>query len=271
MGLTLKPIISSGVPESARALFWEVFFASRGRGIDLATHFPWLACDESVFCIEFINPEAENETLAALVVRSLDNGSGNAIGLVGLVCVAEQWRGKGLASRLMARAVEFAESENLAALVLWTQKPEVYVNQGFVTDQEDRFGSVECALEQPVKLAYTTHDWPDSASRSTRGLPPFAVSGQVISSEKARLVVLASHNGLTVAEWDGDSKDVVELMMACLPARWSLNSAQDDPLIAELEKSGLALNLQPAAVRMVKYLSGRTAVKLPNIKFLDRV
>ena len=271
MGLTLKPVISSGVPESARALFWAVFFASRGRGIDLATHFPWLACDESVFCIEFVNPEGENETLAALVVRSLDIGSGSAIGLVGLVCVAEQWRGKGMASRLMARAVEFAESENLVALVLWTQKPEVYANQGFVTDQEDRFGSVECALEQPIKLEYTTNDWPDSTSRLTRGLPPFAVSGQVISNEKAQIVVLASNNGLTVAEWDGDSRDVVDLMIAYMPARWSLNSAQDDPLIAELEKNGLALKLQPAAVRMVKYLSCRTAVKLPNIKFLDRV
>ncbi|WP_248730779.1 GNAT family N-acetyltransferase [Pseudomonas sp. MWU13-2517] len=271
MGFTLKPIISSGAPESARTLFWEVFFASRGRGIDLVTHFPWLAREENVSCIEFINPEEQNETLAALVVRSLDIGSGNSIGLVGLVCVAEQWRGKGLASRLMARAIEFAERENLGALVLWTQKPEVYVSQGFVIDQEDRFGSVECVIEHSVKLDYATNDWPDSTSLLTRGLPPFAIRGQVISNENARIIVLASNSGLTVAEWEGNSRDVVDLMMASMPPRWSLNSAQDDPLIAELEKSGVALNLQSAAVRMVKYLSGRTAVELPNIKFLDRV
>ncbi|MCX4066538.1 GNAT family N-acetyltransferase [Pseudomonas rhodesiae] len=271
MGFTLKPIISSGAPESARTLFWEVFFASRGRGIDLVTHFPWLADDENVSCIEFINPEEQNETLAALVVRYLDIGSGNSIGLIGLVCVAEQWRGKGLASRLMSRAIEFAERENLGALVLWTQKPEVYVSQGFVIDQEDRFGSVECVIEHSVKVDYATNDWPDSTRLLTRGLPPFAIRGQVISNENARIIVLASNSGLTVAEWEGDSRDVVDLMMASMPARWSLNSAQDDPLLAELEKSGVALNLQSAAVRMVKYLSGRTAVELPNIKFLDRV
>lgn len=30
MGFTLKPIISSGAPESARTLFWEVFLLPEG-------------------------------------------------------------------------------------------------------------------------------------------------------------------------------------------------------------------------------------------------
>ncbi len=272
MGHTFKPIISLGVPESARRLFWEVFFASRGRGIDLDAHFPWMSCNQNVFCVEIKDSSGADEALAALVVRTLSVGPDACAGLIGLVCVDEAWRGKGLASGLMSSAIELGESQNMAALILWTQKPDVYVGQGFVTDELDRFGYVESAPEQRIKMEYATHDWPGSdVGETKRGIPPFASRGQVISNDRASLVVFSAKAGLSVVEWVGGRKDVVDLMMASLPNRYSINIAEGDPLMSELEERGLEFNLKPSSVRMVKYLGDGASIKLPIIEFLDRV
>ncbi|PTC31801.1 N-acetyltransferase [Pseudomonas palleroniana] len=272
MGQTFKPIISPGVPESARRLFWEVFFASRGRGIDLNAHFPWISCTQNIFCVEIRNPSGTGEALAALVVRELRVGLDACAGLIGLVCVDEAWRGKGLASGLMSSAIELGVSRNMTALILWTQKPEVYAGQGFVIDQQDRFGYVESAPEQRIKMVYATHDWPGSdVGETKRGIPPFASRGQVISSDRASIVVFSVKEGWSVAEWAGEKKDIVDLMMASLPGRYSLNLAEGDSLISELEERGLGLDLRPSAVRMVKHLGDGVPVKLPTIKFLDRI
>ncbi len=272
MGHMVKPIISPGVPESARRLFWEVFFASRGRGIDLDTHFPWMSCDQNVFCVEIKDPLGADGALAALVVRTINVGPDANAGLIGLVCVDEAWRGKGFASALMSGAIDLGESQNMAALILWTQKPEVYTGQGFVTDQLDRFGYVKLAAGQRIKMEYSTHDWYGSgAGEAGRGIPPFASQGQVISNDLASLVVFPTKAGLSVAEWNGGGKDVVDLMMASLPDRYFLNVSEGDSLISELEERGLEFDLSPSSVRMVKYLGGVASIKLPIIKFLDRV
>ncbi|WP_339456848.1 GNAT family N-acetyltransferase [Pseudomonas sp. EA_65y_Pfl1_P120] len=276
MGLTFSPIISSGVPETARRLFWEVFFSSRGRGVQLLTHFPWMSRDDNVFCVEIKASTGSDETIAALVIRTLpisQNLSAGVVGLVGLVCVDETSRGKGLASSLISAATELAVSRSMSALILWTQKPEVYAGKGFVTDERNRFGYIEWAPDQHIKLEYTARNWPDlsRSSEYEHGIPPFATGGQVISSANARIIVLVSNGGYSIGEWGGKEKDVVDLIMASMPGRCSLNVGEKDSLISELEEKGVELNLSPAAVRMVKYLDSSTPVKLPNIKFLDRI
>lgn len=272
MSHTFKPIVSPGVPESARRLFWEVFFASRGRGIDLDAHFPWISYDQHVFCVEIKDPAGADEAVAALVIRTLGSGTDAFVGLIGLVCVNEAWRGKGLASGLMKSAIKFAESQSMAALILWTQKPEVYAGQGFITDEQYLFGYVVSTPELRVTMEYAMNDWPGSSAQEIkRGIPPFASRGQMISNDKARLIVFVTHGGMSVVEWSGEKKDVVDLMLASLPERYSLNVAEGDSLISELEERGLELNLKPAALRMVKNLQSVASVELPIIKFLDRI
>ncbi|MBV4454514.1 MULTISPECIES: GNAT family N-acetyltransferase [Pseudomonas] len=271
MGLTFSPVISSGVPETARQLFWEVFFSSRGRGVDLLTHFPWMSCDENVFCVEIKSTAGSDETIAALVIKALPINQNSSVGLVGLVCVEEALRGKGFVSSLMAAATDLAVNKGLAALMLWTQKPEVYAGKGFVTDERNRFGYIEWTPDQCVKLDYTVRNWPDLSRPSEHGIPPFATGGQVISSKNATIVVLVSSGGHSIAEWSGKEEDVVDLIMCSMPGRCSLNIGEENSLISELEEKGVECNLGPAAVRMVNYLNSSASVKVPHIKFLNRI
>lgn len=121
--------VHEGVPPAAKALIWEVFFRSRGRGIDLSVHYPWIDQRDRVTSI-LISPDHGNEqatAAAALVIKEASLVAGRKIGLVGLVCVDEAFRGSGLGHKLVSAATEVARDKSFDTLVLWTGKPNVYV------------------------------------------------------------------------------------------------------------------------------------------------
>lgn len=270
-----KLVITAGVPEPVRVLLWDVFFSSRGRGVSLSVHFPWLDNDENVFCIGIPKPGATQagKIIAALVIKRINVSTHRDIGLIGLVCVAEEWRGKGFSSRLMSEATNFGKKINLDALVLWTQKPNIYTGHDFVSDGQDMFGYAQRRKVKHFDIAFSSEAWPDSMSiKSQQGLPPFAKSGRLISAELASAVVLdAQDGGVTLAKWSGRNKDVADLLESSLPNKWGLNIYEGDGLVVELQKRDFEVDLKPAAVRMVKNLKNSPMPELKIIEFLDRV
>jgi GNAT superfamily N-acetyltransferase len=270
----LKVTVTSGVPESARLLLWDVFFCSRGRGLSLTVHFPWLDNSGDVFCVSMSSSEGSgaSKTIAALVIKKVTM-SDRIIGLVGLVCVAEEWRGKGLSSRLMSEATELARMIEIDALVLWTQKPDVYTGQNFVVDSQEFFCQVANKNITQLVVNFASEVWPDLfAVEHQQGLPSFAKSGKRVSTKDASLVVVNSQNdNVTLVYWAGKIKDVVDLIESSLPSRWGVNIAEGHELIAELRKRDFEVDIKPAAVRMVKKLKQTTMPELNLIEFIDRV
>lgn len=269
-----ETVLSAGVPESARQLIWNIFFASRRRGISLSVHFPWLDSNPNVFCLAIRAPQSTQAEgfIAALVIRRDQTESGQNIGLIGLVCVAEEWRGKGLSSILMSDAINFANQIDLDALVLWTQKPEVYTGHGFAPDGQDMYGFVERTLSHRSCIEFTTEAWPDLESiQAQRGLPPFAVSGRSISTNSAKVIVLESYNGVTLAEWYGSNAAIVDLLESALPTRWGLTICEGSGLVTELLKRNFKVGLKPAALRLVKNLKAASVLITPEINLLDRI
>lgn len=270
-----KVVLTAGVPEPVRVLLWDVFFASRGRGVSLSVHFPWLDNDENVFCIGILDPEPTRteKIIAALVIKKVNVSTHLDIGLIGLVCVAEEWRGKGLSSRLMSEATNFGKKINLDALVLWTQKPNVYIGHDFVVDGQDMFGYVQQRKVKHFDITFSSEVWPDLASiRNQQGLPPFAKSGRLISTKLASAVVLDTQDGgITLAKWYGQNEDVADLLESSLPDKWGINISEGDGLVLELQKRDFEVDLKPAAMRMVKNLKNSAIPPLKIIEFLDRV
>lgn len=268
-------VLTAGVPDPIRVLLWDVFFSSRGRGVSLSVHFPWLDNEEDIFCIGILDsePTRTKKVIAALVVKRIHLSTCRSIGLIGLVCVAEEWRGNGFSSQLMSEATNFGKKINLDALVLWTQKPDVYIGHDFVLDGQDMFGYVRQRKVKHCDIAFSSEVWPDLASiRTQQGLPPFAKSGRLISTELASAVVLDAQDGsVTLAKWCGQNEDVVDLLESTLPDEWGINISEGDGLVLELQKRDFEVDLKPAAVRMVKNLKNSPMPELKIIEFLDRV
>lgn len=261
--------VSQGVPHSVRELFWQIFFVSKGRGISLATHFPWLEDEMDVFCLMIpdMRSGAYGKPLAALLIRRV-----GCIGLVGLVCVAHEWRGKGLSKKLLSKATDFGQVIDLSALVLWTQKPDVYVREGFKIDEQDFFCHVKKTDSACPTENYSINSWPDKeAIARKQGLAPFAISGEIIESNKAKLVVFHSSKISTLVHWEGKGMDVVDLIHSALPSQWALSLCMDDELIVLLKKRGFYIEPHSSSVRMTKILRAAMDSNIPQINVMDRI
>jgi N-acetylglutamate synthase-like GNAT family acetyltransferase len=261
----------AGASEAARALFWDVFFSSRGRGVSLQAHFPWLEDTSEVTCLEIRDPANFERSIAALIIRTIRLPSTESVGLIGLVCVESTWRGRGLSVELMSNAIDHAKHVGLPALVLWTLNPGIYEQHGFCIDDQDLTGNISRPQARAVSIEYVRDIWPGSANHDhKRGLPPFASSGQRLKSDRAELILVGSESRVTLAEWSGTDSDVVDLIETVILEPWILNIRAHDALIAELTKREFKVDVVPGALRMIKRLSDNF-LALPPIKLIDRI
>lgn len=268
--------INLGITADARLLIWNIFFESRNRGVSLEAHFPWINNLADLYCISVDQYRSEKmpSTIACLVlkvVHGLQNKHHNKIGLIGLVCVAEAYRGRGLSTLLLTESIKLASHINLDGLVLWTQKPGVYTKHSFTIDKEDTFKIIEkSASNQPSSVKYITQSWSDLTSAdNTIGLPPFAISGIKIVSAAASAIILETQTIPTVTGWNGLPADVADLLVAAIPQRWGMNLNEQDNLNTELVKRDCAIQIAGNTFRMVRKLTD--SAYIPDIKFLQRI
>jgi N-acetylglutamate synthase-like GNAT family acetyltransferase len=271
---SLRLSISRGVPAAAQELIWDVFFVSRHRGISLSAHFPWIVNNFDVICItiESTNCVASNEVVGALVIKPAHMEDVGVIGMLGLVCVNETFRRKGISSLLLSKAINVGEAKGWRALVLWTNQPGVYLRHGFSVDSNDLFGKVQNPLNTPcANVKFSPTKWHAKGDTPDRGIPAFANSIDLITASQATLTVLRTNTGLSVAEWTGNEKFVVQLIECALPVHWWLNVAENDPVLSELRSRGFSMDLHPGSFRMIRPLSVDKSLRVPYINLLDRV
>lgn len=266
--------VHQGVPSAARALIWEVFFRSRGRGISLPVHYPWIETSAGVTTI-LVNGGLGQDpatAAAALVIKEETFADGATVGLVGLVCVDEALRGSGLGHRLVSAALDVGRDKALDALVLWTSKPDVYRKHGFVVDSEDRYGTVWKRTQGGVAKAFCFNP-PGIEVRdlSENGVPAFAKSVLVFSTHSASITVLPTMQGYTLADWQGDWDEIFQIVDRVMPDSWNLNAPTPSAIYAEMDRRDYHSELPSASLRMIADMTGKHAAGLPYIPLLNRI
>jgi GNAT superfamily N-acetyltransferase len=270
----LQHSIHHGVPPAARALIWKVFFSSRGRGVDLPTHYPWIGDSTRVTSI-LISKDGSNDervTAATLVIKEETLPDVGTVGLVGLVCVDDAFRGSGLSHQLLSAATDLGKEKPYDGLVLWTNKPNVYVKHGFTVDSHDRYGTVrKRAATGRVGLLCHGLAGITVEDRSSQGVPAFAQSVMAFSNHTASITVLRTQQGCTLIEWTGNWDAIFQLIDRALPDEWNLNAPEDSGIYVELINRGYSSNLQMSSQRMVSNLSGKDFSNFPYISLLNRI
>lgn len=254
-----------------RDLLWHVFFVERGRGFSLAEHFPGLVEGRQVFWCATLSENGE--VLAGLVVKQQTADALQGIAVIGLVCVHSARRGQGLSTILLERTLAQLDAMGFASAVLWTGKPSVYAKLGFELDDPASFGTVSNLPRRNLRLQMQV--WPDEAERSgsNRGLPPYALHAQRISTidTAASAVIVFDAAGAALAEWSGEDGALLGLLQSAMPSRWRLNSLQGDDLPALLATAGAQVDLAPAQLQMWKALSNGAVTERPRLRLLDRI
>jgi len=255
-----------GVSSAARALIWDVFFASRRRGIDLPTHFPWIEQTVGTYCLT-LSETNDGPVVAALVLRELNLLSGIRCAMIGMVCVDQAWRSQGLSTQLLSNALAFAVEHKYNSMLLWTTQPTVYSRHGFACEAEnhDTFGRI--AMNSSHLLAQVR--FLKGNPETTRGLPPFGERLIRFESDAAELIGVETAHGLTVAEWSGSPAAVLDLIEAALPSMWNLNAPENAPIFSEITNRGHFYAPLPCAKRMVLHLGA--PLSIPYISILERI
>lgn len=241
-------------PDAYQALVWDIFFASRARGIDLMTHFPWLTLPASDRW--YVMAKEGDALLGGLCVQAAPQLA-SRIASVGLVCVHPAHRGRGISSELLNRALIEAKFRGLAALRLWTNKPDVYRKHGFVVADISLYGWIRQPTNRSAKVVPFSETilWQGKQEKSAIGLPPFARSGRKWQSDDASVIAIEDANGPIVAEWTGAAANVAALLEQVLPVTARLNAQLGDELIEILVERGWHCALEPAQLQMIAPLT----------------
>lgn len=268
-------LVHAGIPPAAQQLLWDVFFVSRNRGVNLETHFPWIQETTGTTCIT-MNRSADlslESIVASLVIRETTIAAVGQIGMLGLVCVKEENRGQGLSSRLLFEAIKVSKSKQLNALVLWTNKPEVYEKLGFVVDSSDKYGQVyKPHKKRTVSAIVYSKAMGRGGGRNTAcGIPAFAKEIFTFKTQKASLTALRVPNGISVTEWHGDWDSLFELIENALPENWMINASETSEIFNEFDKRSYVYKVHNSSLRMSKKLSKNYLPHIPYVPLLDRI
>ena len=259
---------------AAQELMWQVFFKSRHRGISLIRHFPWINSVDGVYCISIqdVSNLDKNKIVATLAMKQEVAADGMPYGLIGLVCVDEKFRGNGLSSLLIERAIQAGSNLNWGALVLWTQKTGVYQNHGFVIDGRELFAYVSNELTTVFDKEFESR-FVDKADEfiSPAGLPGFATALLQIKVESIRVSVLKTESGYCIADWEGTDNEVANFLINVMPKNWGINYLRSDGLISVLRDRGLDLQTVSRASRMVRKLANSVSADYGYIRILNRI
>ncbi len=262
-------VVDEVAPAAFVSLCWDVFFASRGRGVTMAAHFPWLRVPGQA-C--FVTLRCDGEVVAGCAIRFVADSAGRRRGgALGLVCVDPRHRGQGHSARVLERALAHADSLGLADLVLWTSQPGLYARHGFRPDDDALFGTISMPPGTGAgSLALERSAWPDAGE--TRGLPPFAASAVRWRSAAASAIVLQGPDTPILAEWTGADDDVADLLAHAMPGSWRINALEGDTLPRTLAGRGGDVRLAPSRLRMVRSPDDPAAPgRRYPLRVLDRV
>ncbi len=255
----IETAVHKGVPDGARRLIWDVFFAQAGRGVDFDAHLPWAdAPDTRSVTIGDI------ATRAALVVRPAPQPG---VAMIGFVCVDARVRGRGYGAAMLERAHQMLEDDGIAAALLWTKIPPVYRGSGYQVLDRDRFVTFS---SEPVARTVARVDaaaWP--GADDIAGLPAFATSAQRLSDGNARVVVLHGGGGVTLADWHGEADAVARLMRAAGYDRWSVNLSSADRFDRMLDPALFAVETRDGAYTMVRRFDSSFAID--PVSLADRI
>ncbi|OWK27839.1 GNAT family N-acetyltransferase [Sphingomonas dokdonensis] len=243
-------------PGPFRDLAWQVFFASRGRGVSLDAHFPWIGGggrDDRSWLMEVDGRPAAMLCVRRGIVADVHFSA------IGLVCTAPDFERRGFATRLLKTALDAIGED--APVLLWTSQHAFYARLGFELIDP----TLVAACVFPPEIAVDRHgtcwqryDWTarDRVSPcfgGQRGVPTFVTSVERWSliDDPAEFLVLSPGDKAPIVLEMGLCGEAVARELAALKvARAVLNLPRHVPAIDQLQAAGVGVAMRETAIAM---------------------
>lgn len=241
---------------------WDIFFNKKNRGISLERHFPWLF--DKTLNYTAIEMKLHDEVVGGLVVveKIINNLK---IGLVGLVCIREKFRGNGLLEKLMTTLDKVSCEEKFSMLVLWTSQHWLYKPYGFNVDDDSIIAKMQLKKDYPdcidISKTFNTTDEYDIP------LPPFADKLLKYKDKNVEFIYCEKGNEKYLLDYTGSTDMVIKTFFANISQNFTLNSF--DGKLKELASvdSYAHIDITKQQIQMVKILNKTEEESLKDIRF----
>lgn len=242
MAVTVDSSPVEGMPEEFRALAWDVFFASRGRGVSLDAHFPWLRGggrnDRAWYLTEAGLPAAMLCVRRGIIADTPFHA-------IGLVCTAAAFKRRGHATRLLRMALDNAGD---LPVLLWTGQHGFYTRLGF--ELIDPTVVATCTLPSTGRTGvwqqsqWTASDRASSCFGGLRGLPTFVAA--VERWQHAGGALLLAPGDPPIVLDVGDGPDLASLGLPQIV----VNLPRRSPWLERMAEAGITTSVRETRIAM---------------------
>ncbi|MBK7864641.1 MAG: GNAT family N-acetyltransferase [Archangiaceae bacterium] len=281
------PATSRELPGLLRA--WdEAFVLSKGRTLGFAQRLPGVF--DAPVLENIVVARHDEAVIGAAVMKRLEwvsGGARSAFAAIGLVWTHEAHRGKGVASRVLERLLQRAETSGCAAAVLWTTLSGFYERLGFVRDDQSVIGIVTRSSAEPspdgVSVAVASGDTVARRERirtawCAERVERSAADWRTLPLPCGEMVELSTADGYALVGVLNEKAYVYELYGPAdqLRALWqSIRSRYGWVLVNDREGSASAAVLRAAGVvferQALTLWKPLTVRERPHLPFLDRI
>lgn len=242
------------MPQPFFDLAWHVFFASRGRGVSLDVHFPWLrggGRNDRAWCLT----DNAGRPAAMLVVREgliRDAEGMMPFHAIGVVCTTPEQERRGYASQLIEAILNELGPD--VPVLLWTSQHAFYARFGFAPIDPTIVVDCDLTALPTVGGAIDEGAWESGRSKlfgGEVGLPTF-VEGvrRFQAAGSAASLLLSMTPRPTIIHMDARAADAASAILELGIDRLLVNLPREGSLIHELERSGIAVTVRPTNIAM---------------------
>lgn len=241
---------------------WDIFFYKKNRGISLERHFPWLF--DKTLNYTTLEIKSNDKIVGGLVVveKTIHNVK---VGLVGLVCISEDFRGKGLLKKLMTALDKICCEDEFSMLVLWTSQHSLYKPYGFNVEDDSIIARMHLKKDHSDCL-----DIPktfNSVDKSDVPLPPFADNLLKYKDKNVEIIYCEKGNEKYLLDYTGSMDVVIKTFFANISQAFTLNSFVCKMQELASANSYAEIDITKQQIQMVKILNETEKESLKDIRF----
>ncbi|WP_187641900.1 GNAT family N-acetyltransferase [Escherichia albertii] len=245
---------------------WDTFFKSKNRGLDLHVHFPWLTSESS----SFFSYEAEknNQIVGGLIVLKRDIRN-LKIGLVGLVCIKEEYRGQGIFKALMRKMQISCIESHFSALYLWSSKHSIYEKFDFELHDKNILAKIKIINDGDSRESiFHPYESVNIIRRTDLAVPPFASGVYELKTGSGSIVYCEGYGGKYIISHENTIENAIFEFGKLSKDVFFLNAVIDQESDILSVKEHFDVEIIKQNIQMVNVIDKANIDKVYKINFL---
>lgn len=186
-------------------IIWDEFFLKKNRGVSLRYHYPFLYTNSREYYNIIVR---HSEKVVGGLILQINSSADGLYGAIGMVCIKEAFRGKGLFNILFESTLNFSKQHSIHKLVLWTSKHDLYKNFDFVKKTQEVL-LLPSTGSNCQKLKWTLSDGKEF---DLINKPPYATNLSTLLLRNNTIGLFKDKIGTVIFDYQGKPQEINDII-----------------------------------------------------------